>query len=96
MLVPRPVHLMKSEKKVHCTKRYCKTLIFRTSSYSVPGYGKKQKQKQKQKTFCPFHCGKSMFLVSGATCHALSDTMFQTVSRLTVALTEAPIYGNRV
>lgn len=94
MLVPRPVHLMKREKKVHCTKRYCKTLIFRTSSYSVPGYAKKKTKKQK--TFRPFHCGKSMFLVSGATSHALSDTMFQTVSRLTVALTEAPIYGNRV
>ena len=93
MLVPRPVHLMKREQKVHCTKRYRKTLIFRTSSYSVPGYGKKKKKK---KTFRPFHCGKSMFLVSGATCHALSDTMFQTVSRLTVALTEALIYGKRV
>ena len=45
--MPRPVHLMKREKKVHCTKRYCKTLIFRTSSYSVPGYGKKKKQKTK-------------------------------------------------
>lgn len=33
-----------------------------------------------------------MLLVSGATCHALSGTMFQTVTWLTVTLTEAPIY----
>lgn len=36
-----------------------------------------------------------MLLVSGATSHVLSGTMFQTVTRLTVALTEAPIYGNK-
>ena len=41
--MPRPVHLMKREKKVRCSKRYGKTLIFRTSSYSAPGYGKKKK-----------------------------------------------------
>ena len=35
-----------------------------------------------------------MLLASGVTC--LSGTMFQTVTRLTVALTEAPIYGNKV
>ena len=61
MLVPRPVHLMKREQKVHCTKRYRKTLIFRTSSYSVPGYGKKKKKKKKKKRFARFIVGSQCF-----------------------------------
>ena len=52
---------------------------------------------KKKKRFARFIVGSQyMLLVSGATCHVLSGTMFQTVTRLTVALTEAPIYGNKV